>query len=519
MKRRRGHILLLILLVFMLMLALVSGVASTAYLVQRSVDDSTRQHMAQNLGDSVLATAAALLRDDSSSDKFPIAISDANGKAWLTFDPANPQHSTNNILGDGTKEGLDGSTVPAGTAQLVAISEIRGRRFRSQVMLGKSPFPYVVASSGPFVSNNSLLLGALRSLDDLTDGLSSSDLVKGSLLTNSALTINGPGAQVVGDLKTAASTASLPGVQHDGKLEVNAEPEDIPVIPLENYDPAGKPEIIDFNRGPRPNPNARLNLSGLARYQGTLTLNKGLELHGGVLFVEGDLTVADGVTGYGAVFCTGSLRVSGGGELTSDSLCALVAGRDLAISGAGADKTQFRGLVYSAGALSVSDVTVVGSLVGSSASGQSMTVARSNLVFDPAAVTLDLNLQWSGLGKPFGLSGGAMLKPGTTLTPVSLFDGKQFEMPTDAQVRQALLFVVPPNQTPRTWDELSPAEQSEASNNFIIDAKDVISNQIESWNNQGLTPETSSAGFHLDLNRFVKVASRVKILTRAFQRI
>ena len=65
MSRRRGHILLVVLLVFMLMMALVRGVASTAYLVQRSVDDYARQRMAENLGDSLLATAVAQLRQDS----------------------------------------------------------------------------------------------------------------------------------------------------------------------------------------------------------------------------------------------------------------------------------------------------------------------------------------------------------------------------------------------------------------------------------------------------------------------
>lgn len=96
-------------------------------------------------------------------------------------------------------------------------------------------------------------------------------------------------------------------------------------------------------------------------------LNEGLNLNGGVLYVDGDVTVSKGVTGYGALFATGKIKVSGGSNLGSDSLCALVAGGDLTISGAGADKTQFRGLVYSYGELAVSDVTIVGSLVGAPA--------------------------------------------------------------------------------------------------------------------------------------------------------
>ena len=44
MKRRRGQILLMVLLVFLLMMALVAGIASTSFLFQRSVDTySSRQ--------------------------------------------------------------------------------------------------------------------------------------------------------------------------------------------------------------------------------------------------------------------------------------------------------------------------------------------------------------------------------------------------------------------------------------------------------------------------------------------
>jgi len=325
MRKRRGHILLMILLVFMLMMALVAGIASTSYLFQRSVDGYTRDRLAQCLGDSVVATAAAKLRKTSDFsariDLHDDAV-DVRSKAWLTFEPTDPNHSTNNILGDGSKEGYRGSVVPAGTAELVAVAEIRGRTYHQVYLVGKSPFPYVVASSGDFHSTGGLLLGALRSLEELKDGLAPADLVKGSLLTNQALTINGP-ADVIGDLKTHTS-ATLVGVTRDGKLEENADQEEIPQIRLSDYDPAGKPEIIDY-RTPPPR-TVKLELSGLARATGSVVLDKGLTLNGGVLYVDGDLTVQEGVNGYGAVFCTGSLKVQGGSNLGSDSLCALVAG-------------------------------------------------------------------------------------------------------------------------------------------------------------------------------------------------
>lgn len=509
MRRRRGQILLMVLLVFLLMMALVTGVASTAYLVQRSSDEYTRQSTVRNLGDSALATAIAKIRDDSSFGS-PVEYQDERGKAVVTFDAG---HSTNNILGDGSKPGVNGSVVPPGTAQLVAEVTYRGRSFSNTVMIGKSPFPYVVASSGAFTSNGSLLLGALRSLTDLQDGLAPDDLVKGSLLTNSSLTISGP-ADVIGDLKTA-STASLTGVnQRQGKLTENAKPEDIPQIRLTDYDPAGKPEIIEYKTAP-PSRSAKLELSGLARASLPVVLDEGLNLNGGVLYVDGDLTVSKGVTGYGAVFATGKIKVSGGSNLGSDSLCALVAGGDLEIKGAGADKTQFRGLVYSYGALSVSDVTIVGSLVGASTSGRGMTVERANLVYDPEGVAIDLDLQWSGFDGKVDPRGYSVMAPGSNLTPKSLWTGSEYREPTMQELRESFYFSIN-GSVLQEWDKFSRADQTKLDQ--MVTGPDgpleTIIAQTSQWEKDGLSPDRSDASFHLNLNRFINVNSSFKILGR-----
>ena len=238
-----------------------------------------------------------------------------------------------------------------------------------------------------------------------------------------------------------------------------------------------------------------------------MTLNKGLELNGGVLYVDGDLAISGGVDGYGAVFCTGSMRVSGGGTLATDSLCALVAGGGLSISGAGADKTQFRGLVYSAGALNVSDITVVGSLVGSSASGAPMTVVRSNLLFDPKAVVMDLDLQWSGFGSINPLTGGVTLNPTNSLTPNSFFRDGEYEMPTNDELRQIILLTLPP-------EPARPPTDAEISTNMdVAERVRIMRRQIEELPNAA----TSTGSFQLDLNQFVKVQSRMKIVSRRFE--
>jgi len=155
----------------------------------------------------------------------------------------------------------------------------------------------------------------------------------------------------------------------------------------------------------------------------------------------------------------------------------------------------------------------VGSLVGSSPSGASITVDRANLVYDPKAVNLDFDLQFSGFGRTNPvLGGGVQLPAGSPLTPASLFRGGQFQQPNQQELQQGLLFMLP-GQPPRHWDELSQDEQN-AATQLLTSAATIIQQQISGWNDQHLTPETLSASYHLDLNRFVKVQSAMKILTR-----
>jgi len=505
---------------FLLMMTLILMVASSSGLYWRSATLMVRDSLAQNLGDSLIADAIAQLKTSSSYGKNGEQLDckfDSIGESAvfgnLTFGDQ-PGNSINNIDGSYTGRGYGEQPLPLGTVQLVANISARNHLYHEVVVVSKAPYPYVVSTSGSFASSGSLLLGNLRSLSDLNDGLQASELLKGQLLANGSLSMVAP-AQVAGDLKTAGS-ASVGGVTFlTGGYEEHVKPEDIPHLDLAKYDPAGKPEIVEYRAseiGLNP-----LTVAGLMRVSGTTALQRKLTLNGGVLFVDGDLRLDQGVEGYGAVFCTGSMVVRGGSDLGSDSLCALVAGRDLSVSGAGADRTQFRGLVYSAGEIKVSQITVVGSLVGSSTAEASMSVENANLVYDPKAVDLSFDLQFS-LPKFSPLKGGVQLVPGSKLTPSMLFENGKFREPSQSELQQGLLFTLP-GQPARRWDELTPAEQQpDVIGNLLADGGNALTAQIQKWNKDKLNPQTVSDKYHLDLNRFVKVQSALKILTRRLYR-
>jgi hypothetical protein len=361
-------------------------------------------------------------------------------------------------------------------------------------------------------------MGALGSLEDLEDGLTASDLKRGSMLANGGMEISGEGA-IVGDLNFGRSL-SLRGVTHEGAKRQLGSAEEVPKVRIQDYEPRG-PEIIDFSNRP-PSSSATLSVSGLAKYESPdgrpLKLNKGLKLDGGVLYVKGDLEVEGGVSGTGAVFCTGKLTVKGGeapSALKTDALCALVSGGDMFVSGAGSAESSFHGLVYSGGNVKVQDITVVGAVVGSKEGGE-MEVARANLVFDPKAVNFKTEVGYS-VDTNFNGVIGVALKPDHGISPSALYRPQgqpKYPMPDDTTIQAALVFQV--GQEKGLSYEEALAREARANVKFQ-DVKATIAARLDELERKGSPPRDS--GLYLDLNRFVRLQSKLRIISRRLERL
>ena len=72
---------------------------------------------------------------------------------------------------------------------------------------------------------------------------------------------------------------------------------------------------------------------GLLRGTGNVRVTVPLRLAGAVLFVDGDLTLEQGVSGVGAIIVTGSVTVRGLVDLVTDNVVALLAGGNLLLYG------------------------------------------------------------------------------------------------------------------------------------------------------------------------------------------
>ena len=150
--------------------------------------------------------------------------------------------------------------------------------------------------------------------------------------------------------------------------------EPLPKINVTDYDPETdedprEPNIVNSGAG-------TLEVEGYNKSRTSLTVDNGIVLSGGVLYVEGDVLVsAGGVSGKGAIISTGNVTIYGDGEATSDNQAAIVAGGNVVIRGSTSEKAKFAGLIYTEGQLDAENLRLAGVFV---AAGDDSSVEFKN---------------------------------------------------------------------------------------------------------------------------------------------
>ncbi len=259
--------------------------------------------------------------------------------------------------------------VYAGQIHLVAVAECQGTFLRKRVRLSIPPFPFVLASSGSFQTSGSLLLGALKPGLDVRGNWNEDDLSPAQVVANGvssdALLLRGD-ALIVGNATTPGSVQQDPSVRflRGGAAVGGAKAEKLPVVELSRYDPASRAGVQTLPEASYP---ALKAVEGLSRRSGSVTFARGLRLNG-LLYVDGDVVIeSGGLTGSGALVCTGKVTIRGASDFVADSRCAVVAGGDVSVTGTGFESSYYQGLLYSAGSggISVEGVTLLGAAVAS----------------------------------------------------------------------------------------------------------------------------------------------------------
>lgn len=394
---------------------------------------SNRQE-AQNLARSVVSKAIERLLSDPTFCKTPqpgqilkveLQGSRPGAVGLLSFHQGTAgdnqiAYSVNNLKGTQPVPGANNRPVAPAQAQLIGEGRSGGSVRKVVAVLAVPPFPYAIAAAGPVSAQGGLTLGALEAAPE-GDLPADAPLFPADLLSNfpgSQAIFLGANTRIAGDVKAAGGVDLDPNapegsIRVEGTIKSGAAPEALPKIPLSDYDPQNKP-FTALNSEVYSNP---LRVAGVMRRQGGLRADNGLALDSGLLFIDGDLTVHGGLSGKGVVVCTGKVTLDGQNHLESGNGVALLAGKDLSITGQDSDSSYFQGLVYTEGTFQANRVSIVGTLIAAGRNDEPVTLVRSRVLQAPER---GVSVELAPTEEQGGGGGGPVVAPPLFLNPGNL---------------------------------------------------------------------------------------------------
>lgn len=422
---RRGSLATALVLSAM-MLALGLTVASATMFNLTSTTRGSNSQLARDLADSALQQALARLMQDPTYGEGstpPVVVEDAalpeGAQGELRFGNSGSQpYSTNNR--DGTRStGWNSTAVPERKAHLVATGRCGGVERRVEMMVHIPNFPLVMGSEGGVRAATSLI-GAIKNPATVTWDASGrliyskADLEKGDLVSNGRVTL-------VDDTTVTGSVQAVQGLtlqnsKVSGEILSPYERADIPMVDVAKYDPALDRDTF-YEAFPATSVSDPSPMSGVRKYNGSLTVSGPLTLHHGVVFVTGNLRVTQGVVGQGAVFVMGNARLGGGSRLGGTDNVSLLVRGETEIEGNSGSDSVFQGTVFSGGPMRASRMNLIGTFLSASAASEAVrfvdcTVLYSTQLAAPAMVrSIDLVLPRFG-GNAYSVAGYEMTETG-----------------------------------------------------------------------------------------------------------
>lgn len=286
--------------------------------------------------------------------------------------------------------------LPANCVHVVSVGTNRGVKATVEGIIAVNPFPFAVASTGPLVSTGAFLVGSIEDPAALDDPIALQKALKrGSLLSNApgnSVSLSGSPVRVTGDL-VCVGTASLgSGVQVEGEVKENRQAKPIPDIRLTDFDTATKEGVRVLETPHLTNPEA---FEGYVRATGDIVVDGELKLSEAVVYIDGSLIVRGKMSGRGALFCTGSVRMESSSLGALDQL-AIVSGGDLSITGRGKASSRIAGLLASKGDLSLSEVTVVGCVLCAGGPDKVVRMHNVDAFGSPKGTEFEFAMSWGG---------------------------------------------------------------------------------------------------------------------------
>lgn len=409
-KARRALSLPMLLLFIGLAATLTFAVAGRFGARMRFTRELEFGSQAENLASSGLSEMVARVRHDNNYgttastytvERIVPHTYDAKAGYSLTFDPARPGHSVNNIKGDAPVVTDDG-TCPPGAMLVICTGHCNGYTRTSRALIAVPPYPYAISSSGPIRSKDGLTLGSVPSGYEPTKGLDLSKLTAAEMMTKgqddangAALVIKGK-STIVGKARSAGSAdVDLTQVEVRGEIVPNAKTDDVPVLDLSALDFTSDPSTQTISENTFSDAKT---MSGLLQWTGAdLKFEKGLDLNGATVRVRGNLVINGPLTGNGALLVDGNVTVTGGAALSSDNKVAILSAGSVSITGTGRDSSFVQGIVYAAGkdGIKLKDTSVVGTVLNAGEDAP-MQVDRATVALDPKAAKFEVEQGFTG---------------------------------------------------------------------------------------------------------------------------
>ena len=360
-----------VLIITFVMLTMAQG--GTIY-----ANKSWAQFYSVRMADSAIYAAIGELKEGKIEFNEDVRFeTDPDKYGALTFNSeAGVPYSTNNLVGNTKKTGWNGAAVPPGFCHLVAVGHHHGLEVVREAMVKDPPYPYSLASAGQIDTEQVEVFGlpagkysSLGPNDTLV--IDDADKEPSHIVSNStaggadkAVTL-GVDTKIAGDVKASGEIELDPGAVVQGLVLQQSDPQNLPNVSVEAYDPQGEPDKYDWTGAP--GPDGRPVLVGRARHQGDLTIGD-LDMAEGLLYIDGDVTITGTVRGKGAIVATGKITVTGSMNAQADH-AALVAKGDIKIHGNGPNSSRFQGLVYSEGSIDIAHTTIMGAAVSKDGAG------------------------------------------------------------------------------------------------------------------------------------------------------
>jgi len=431
---------LLLSAIAMAMAFTLAGVSFTHLSVASKLGNSQQ---ARNLAEAAIARACEKIfltqgkygTADGPADRtvaITVGVPDRNlGQGYVTFDPAQADEldirlSTNNLKGKDPIPGV-GRQVPPQAVHLFGVGRCNGVERRIEAILAIPTYRHAITTSGPFASNGGLVIVGVDKPADLEGGLDPEEERAGNLASNGL----GPEAvmlhstedqetRITGDVRAGGGIQLGDYTTVVGEVRPSSSNVAIPKLEITDYDPGGNAvEIGGSSLDPDTGEPRVLKVDKMIlRRNGNLDCQKGIDLNEGVLYVDGNVTVQEGVHGKGAIIATGNISLEGDGAQEGDKGVALLAKGDLTVKGIGPNSAYTQGLAYSSGNVTIANATFVGAVVANAEGGSTVTVDQGRVVHTEVNIEMLFTLPY-GCGDGRGTMG---FNPGDGLVLKDYFD-------------------------------------------------------------------------------------------------